>query len=83
MNNTNVYDKYKVMVLTKQALDAIDRTEIRLRLAMALGFTEQWIIKSISQNKNNGILTTAKALEVITECTKMKQSEILVDSIIK
>lgn len=69
------------MVLTKAALQKISAKEVRLALAIALGFTEQWIIKSIDANKENGPLTTAKALQVIKEETGMSDSEILAEEI--
>lgn len=72
------------MKLTQKALSAIDRTDIRLQLAMALGFTEGWIIQLIDKNKENGPLTTAKALEVIKQNTKLRENhEILVDVALK
>lgn len=49
----------------------------RLRLAVDLNFSEVWIDKLIDANKNNGTLTTAKALQVIREETGLADSEIL------
>lgn len=65
------------MRLTKKALTAINQKDIRLKLALALKCTEQWIIKIIVANKDNGPLTTASALEVIRQETKMKDDQIL------
>lgn len=65
------------MRLTKKAIKAINNTDTRLKLALALSFTEQWIIKVIDANKTNGPLTTATALIVIRQETKLKDSEIL------
>ena len=65
------------MRLTETAIQKIDDKEIRLKLALALGFTEQWIIASIAKNKENGPLTTYKALQVITKETGLRQKEIL------
>lgn len=65
------------MILTKTAIDRISKPRVRIALAGALNFTEQWIIKSIEANKNNGPLTTFKAVQVISEETGLKDSEIL------
>jgi hypothetical protein len=65
------------MILTRKAIEKINVTRIRLSLALALGFTEQWIIKLLDANKENGPLTTAKALQVIREETGLTDSEIL------
>jgi hypothetical protein len=65
------------MRLTKKALVAINQQDTRLKLALALSCTEQWIIKIIKANKDNGPLTTASALMVIRQETKMKDDQIL------
>jgi hypothetical protein len=65
------------MKLTRKAIKAVDKQDIRLKLALGLGFSEQWIIKVIDSNKQNGPLTTAKALQVIREETGLTDSEIL------
>lgn len=65
------------MRLTKKALGAINKKDIRLKLALSLDCTEQWVIKMIVANKNNGPLTTASALDVIRQETKMKDDQIL------
>jgi hypothetical protein len=65
------------MRLTKKALKKVDQQEIRLKLALALGFTEAWVITLIARNKDNGPLTLAKALQVIVQETGLKQEEIL------
>lgn len=65
------------MRLTKKALDKINQKETRLRLALALKCTEQWIIKLIDANKHNGPLTTASALAVIRTETKLSDDQIL------
>lgn len=65
------------MKLTKKALNTIDQSEIRLRLALGLSFSETWIRNLISANKDNGPLTTAKALQVIKQETGFTDSEIL------
>lgn len=50
---------------------------IRLDLALELNFTELWIDRCIEANKDNGPLTTPKALQVIEKATGLNQSEIL------
>lgn len=64
------------MKITDTALSLLTG-ETRLKLAMKLGFTEQWVIRIIDANKANGPLTTAAALKVIREETGLKDSEIL------
>lgn len=66
------------MILSKTALEKIDQ-EIRLKLALALGFTEYWVRKLINSNKPNGPLTTALAIKVIREETGLKDKEILIE----
>ena len=60
------------MVLTNKALELINDKTVRLQLALKLKCTEQWIIKLIDANKENGPLTTHSALAVIKEHTKLK-----------
>lgn len=64
------------MKLTEQALSKFNQT-IRLRLGLALGFSERWVIEMHKANKSNGPLTTAAALKVIREETGLEDSEIL------
>lgn len=65
------------MKLTRKAIKGIKDQAPRLKLALALGFSEQWIIRVIGANKPNGPLTTAVALKVIREITGLKDTEIL------
>lgn len=76
MSYTIVQHKY--MILTQKAIKAIDKPRVRLKLALALDFTEQWIIKLLDQNKENNPLTTYTALEIIRKETGLKDSQILV-----
>lgn len=70
------------MILTKKALEAINNKKVRLELALKLNFTEQWIIKLIDANAENGPLTTHSAILVIQEHTKLKQiKEILTEKV--
>lgn len=64
------------MKLTAKAIEALSRS-IRMRLALELNFTEAWIDKLIDKNKNNGPLTTTKALEVMEQETRLLKSQIL------
>jgi hypothetical protein len=63
------------MKLTKAALDKIKNPKIRIKLAIALGVTDQSIQNYIKDNKDE--LTKAAALEVIRKETGLRDSEIL------
>lgn len=65
------------MKLSKKAIRAIKNNGIPLKLALALGFSEQWVIRVIEGNKINGPLTTYVAMKVIREETGLTDSEIL------
>jgi hypothetical protein len=65
------------MKLTTKAIELINNRPVILGLAEALDFSELWINKLIEANKDNGPLTTAKALQVIREKTQLPDSEIL------
>lgn len=65
------------MKLTNKAIEAINNRATMLALALALGFTELWIKKIIEANKDNGHLTTVKALEVIKRETGLQDCDIL------
>lgn len=67
------------MKLTKAVIKKLDTTR-RLKLAIALGFSEQWINRLVDTNKNNGPLTTIKALQLIREETGLTDAEILEES---
>jgi hypothetical protein len=71
------------MKLTKTALAQIDKPEIRLKLALGLAFSETWVRSLISVNKDNGHLTTAKALQIIREETGLHDDQILEESDLK
>lgn len=68
------------MKLSKKAIKRIDNLNSRLQLATGLQFSETWIRSLILANKENGPLTTAKALHVIKENTGMAFEEILEDT---
>jgi hypothetical protein len=65
------------MRITKRALTKINTVDGRIKLAGALKCTEQWIIKLIAANKNNGPLTTASALVIFRIETKLNDDQIL------
>lgn len=68
------------MKLSQKAIEATKQNRgLVLELALAFGFTELWINKLLDQNKDNGKLTTATAVKVISEETGLDQSEILED----
>lgn len=71
------------MKLTKRALRKLDNKNSKLKLALALGFSEQWAVKLLSQNKPNGPLTTISAINFIEQETGLKQEEILEATIAK
>lgn len=50
---------------------------IRTSIALALNFTETWVGLCIKNNKDNGPLTTIKAIQVIKKETGLNQSDIL------
>lgn len=65
------------MKLSQTTISRIDNLNSRLAIAEGLQFSEAWIKKLITANKENGPLTTAKALSVISENTGMSFVEIL------
>jgi len=66
------------MRLTQKAIDAFNRhTKLKTRLALEMGKSVYSVDRWISENEDNGLLTTAKAVQVITEETKLDASEIL------
>jgi hypothetical protein len=65
------------MKLTEKAIAAISNRSVVLQLALGLNFTELWINKLIEANKDNGPLTTIKAIGIIKQETGFTQDEIL------
>lgn len=63
------------MKLTKKALQEIKDPQVRIKLALALGVTDQSIQRYIKDNSDE--LTKAAALEVIRKETGMKDKDIL------
>jgi len=70
------------MKISNKALELIKGRKSILALALALDFTELWVSKLLVINKENGPLTTAKALQVIQEETGLGNEEILEEEII-
>lgn len=64
------------MKIKQSILDQI-KGNSRLRLALAVGCSEQWIIKLMDKNQPNGPLTLIAALNVLSEETGLTQDEIL------
>lgn len=70
------------MVLTHKALDAIKKDkELRARLAIELDRTDFSVLRWVDENKDNNPLTTAGALKVIRRATKMKDNQILEETV--
>lgn len=67
------------MKLSKKAIKLLKNRPLMLKVAIALDFSEQWILILIKKNGNNGPLTTIKALTTIQEETGLTQVEILED----
>lgn len=65
------------MRLSEKAIELIDNKTIHSKLALALNFTDTWIRGLVSKNKDNGPLTTMKAIEVIREETGLTDEDIL------
>lgn len=63
------------MALTKTALKAINTPSARVKIALALGVTEQAVIKAIKHNRD--VLTKYAALEVIKAETGLTEEQIL------
>jgi len=71
------------MKLTKKAIRKISNPEAIGQLMIGLEFTELWIKRLIDQNKNNGPLTTYRALEIIKKETGLNDDEILIRPVVK
>lgn len=71
------------MKLTKKAIRKISNPSAIGQLMIGLEFTELWIKRLIDQNKNNGPLTTFKALEIIRRETGLSNEDILARPVVK
>lgn len=65
------------MRLSQKALQQINTTQVRLRLAMQFDCTERWISQLIKENQSDGDLTKASALQIIREQTGLTDADIL------
>jgi len=65
------------MRLSQKALQQINTTQVRLRLAMQFNCTERWISQLIKENQSDGDLTKASAMQIIREQTGLTDAEIL------
>jgi hypothetical protein len=50
---------------------------VRTTLALALNFTERWVLKCLQENKDNGPLTLTKSVQILEKCTGLSSDEIL------
>lgn len=67
------------MRLSALALQKINNTPTRLRLALKIGCTERWISIMIKENPNDSDFTKAGIVQVIREETGLDDSQILED----
>lgn len=65
------------MKLTKEAIEQINTVRMRLLIALSLNSTEAYVVRLIKENKNNGALTKAAAIDVIRRETGMNDEQIL------
>jgi len=65
------------MKLSPIALEKINTTQVRLRLAMLFNCTERWISQMIKENKSDSDLTKTSAVNLINELTGMPIGKIL------
>lgn len=68
------------MKLSADALDKINKTPIRLKLALELNCTERWVSILIKENEPNSDLTKSSALRIIREETGLTDEQILEDT---
>jgi hypothetical protein len=71
------------MRLSTDAITAIKKPEIRIKLAIELRCTDQSINKYIKANEFNGPLTTAGALAIIRQETGLTDDQILESNVEK
>lgn len=70
------------MKLTKRAIKKLSK-QARLKLALSMDFSEQWINRLVEHNKDNGPLTTVTAMQIIMQETGLTQDEILEPAAVK
>ena len=69
---------YHKFILSSKTLQAINTTECRHCLGIALGVTEQTIINAIKHNRD--ILTKKTAVEMIKSLTGFSEDEIFINT---
>ena len=67
------------MKLTIKALERINNSRSRMRLALATNVTEPWISKCIKANKQDGFLTKISVLNAIKSETGLTEKDILTE----
>lgn len=67
------------MVLTQTVLEKINTVSTRIKIAGAMGVGEQTIINNIKWNKDDGPLTKATALKIISQETGLSIDQILTE----
>lgn len=65
------------MKLSKKAIKCIKNRPLMLKVALALNFSEQWMMVLIKRNNDNSPLTTVVAVQIIQAETGLSQAEIL------
>lgn len=66
------------MRLTQKAIRSFaGATKLKTRLALEMGKSVYTVDRWVLENEDNGFLTTAKAVQVITEETELESSEVL------
>lgn len=70
------------MKLSMVALNKINITPTRLKLALELGCTERWISRLIKDNEPNSDLTLSSALKIIRDETGLSDEEILESEVV-
>jgi len=72
------------MKLTKKALEVLKGyTRLQNLVALEFGKSVYSVARWISENDENGMLTTAKAVQLIKQESELKDAEILEESEVK
>lgn len=65
------------MKISEEAINAINNTTVRLKIAAALGVGENSVRNYINDNEEDGELTKLKVLNIIREATGMNNKQII------
>jgi hypothetical protein len=65
------------MKLSKKAIKLLKNRALMLKVAIALDFSEQWVLILIKRNNTNGPLTTVTCVQTIVRESGLSQDEIL------